>query len=53
LHELLDFARRHDLWVLSDEVYEYFTHGAPHVSIMSLDPDDRVFSAFPSPRPAR
>jgi hypothetical protein len=28
LHELLDFARRHDLWVLSDEVYEYFTHGA-------------------------
>ena len=46
LRELLDFARRHDLWVLSDEVYEYFTYGAPHVSIASLDPDDRVFSVF-------
>ena len=46
LRVLLDFARRHDLWVLSDEVYEYFTYGAPHVSISSLDSDDRVFSVF-------
>ncbi|WP_165064425.1 pyridoxal phosphate-dependent aminotransferase [Marisediminicola senii] len=46
LRELLAFARRHDLWVLSDEVYEYFTYGTPHVSIASLDDDDRVFSAF-------
>ncbi|WP_333781473.1 pyridoxal phosphate-dependent aminotransferase [Homoserinibacter sp. YIM 151385] len=43
---LLDLARRHDLWVLSDEVYERFTWGAPHVSIASLDEDDRVLSAF-------
>jgi len=43
---LLDFARRHDLWILSDEVYEYFTYGIRHTSIASLDTDDRVFSVF-------
>lgn len=46
LRVLLGFARRHDLWVISDEVYEYFTYGAPHVSISSLDSDNRVFSVF-------
>lgn len=46
LRGLLDFARRHDLWVLSDEVYEYFTYDRHHVSIASLDDDDRVFSVF-------
>lgn len=46
LQGLLDFAKRHDLWILSDEVYEYFTFGDPHVSIASLDTDDRVFSIF-------
>jgi len=46
LRELLDFARRHDLWIISDEVYEYFTYGEKHVSIASLDSDNRVFTAF-------
>jgi aspartate aminotransferase len=46
LARLLDFARRHDLWVISDEVYEYFTYGRKHVSLASLDHDDRVFSVF-------
>ena len=46
LRGLLDFARRHDLWVISDEVYEYFTYGPAHVSLASLDDDDRVFSVF-------
>ncbi len=46
LRELLAFARRHDLWVISDEVYEYFTYGRPHVALASLDTDDRVFSVF-------
>ncbi|WP_150308963.1 pyridoxal phosphate-dependent aminotransferase [Planctomonas psychrotolerans] len=46
LEQLLEFAREHDLWVLSDEVYEYFTYGEPHVSMASLDTDDRVFSVF-------
>jgi aspartate aminotransferase len=46
LHELLAFARRHDLWVLSDEVYEYFTWDQPHRSLAALDEDDRVFTVF-------
>lgn len=46
LRELLALAKRHDLWVISDEVYEYFTYGTRHVSIAALDDDDRVFSAF-------
>ncbi|NYF10975.1 aspartate aminotransferase [Leifsonia sp. AK011] len=46
LAELLDFARRHDLWIISDEVYEAFTWAGDHVSIASLDGDDRVFSVF-------
>ena len=46
LRELLAFARRHDLWVVSDEVYEYFTYGERHVSPAALDTDDRVFSVF-------
>ncbi|WP_166873094.1 pyridoxal phosphate-dependent aminotransferase [Salinibacterium sp. ZJ450] len=46
LRELLAFASRHDLWVISDEVYEYFTWGEPHVSLAALDTEDRVFSVF-------
>ncbi|MEU1970492.1 aminotransferase class I/II-fold pyridoxal phosphate-dependent enzyme [Microbacterium sp. NPDC019599] len=46
IRALLDFAARHDLWVLSDECYEAFTYGIPHVSPASLDEDDRVFSVF-------
>lgn len=46
IRALLDFAARHDLWMLSDECYEAFTYGIPHVSPASLDADDRVFSVF-------
>lgn len=46
LQGLLDFARRHDLWIISDEVYEAFTWAGEHVSIASLDTEDRVFSVF-------
>ncbi|MBC7589734.1 MAG: aminotransferase class I/II-fold pyridoxal phosphate-dependent enzyme [Salinibacterium sp.] len=46
LQELLDFAERHDLWIISDEVYEAFTWSMPHVSIASLDAENRVFSVF-------
>ncbi|GAA0992086.1 pyridoxal phosphate-dependent aminotransferase [Subtercola frigoramans] len=46
IEEVLEFARRHDLWVLSDEVYERFTYGALHTSIAALDDEDRVFSVF-------
>jgi aspartate/methionine/tyrosine aminotransferase len=46
LDELLALARRHDLWLISDEVYERFTWGAPHVSPATLDRDGRVLSVF-------
>lgn len=46
LQALLDFAKRHDLWIISDEVYEYFTWGDKHVSVASLDDSNRVFSVF-------
>ncbi|NMP27925.1 aminotransferase class I/II-fold pyridoxal phosphate-dependent enzyme [Rahnella sp. SAP-1] len=46
LAQLLAFAARHDLWVISDEVYEYFSFGVPFTSIASLDTDNRVFSVY-------
>jgi len=46
LRALVDFAKRHDLWIISDEVYEYFTWDEPHISIASLDDSNRVFSVF-------
>lgn len=46
LRGLLDVASRHDLWVLSDEVYERFTVGVPHTSTASLDTEGRVLSVF-------
>ncbi|WP_323961271.1 aminotransferase class I/II-fold pyridoxal phosphate-dependent enzyme [Arthrobacter sp. JZ12] len=35
--DLVRFARRHDLWILSDECYEAFTFGVPHVSPARFD----------------
>ena len=36
---ILKIARRHDLWVLVDEVYRYFTFGAPYTSIGEFKKD--------------
>ncbi|MEO6533224.1 MAG: aminotransferase class I/II-fold pyridoxal phosphate-dependent enzyme [Pseudolysinimonas sp.] len=56
LEDLLAFARRHDLWILSDEVYERFVWGQPHISLAALEAEsntsdagggiERVFSVF-------
>jgi aspartate aminotransferase len=46
LAELLAFASRHDLWVISDEVYERFVWDTEHVSMASLDTENRVLSVF-------
>lgn len=46
LQGIYDVARRHDLWVLSDECYEEFTFDAPHVGMTGMDPDGRVLSFF-------
>ena len=39
---LMDVARRHDLWVLADEIYGEIVFEAKHVSCASHDPDGRV-----------
>ncbi len=46
LIELLELARAHDLWVLSDEVYDEIWFDDPHVSAGPLDEDERVICAF-------
>ncbi|MGB4778321.1 pyridoxal phosphate-dependent aminotransferase, partial [Microbacterium sp.] len=46
---LLAFARRHDLWVISDEVYGSLTWDRPHVSLTALDVEEggeRVLGVF-------
>ena len=37
--ELVQLARRHDLWLISDECYEAFTYDVPHVSPLAYDGD--------------
>ena len=39
---LMDVARRHDLWVLADEIYGEIVFDGKHVSCASHDPDGRV-----------
>lgn len=43
--ELMEFARKHDLWVISDEVYEGFTYDNEFVSPLQFDTDGRVLAA--------
>jgi aspartate/methionine/tyrosine aminotransferase len=43
---LVDFAREHDLYVLSDEVYEALVFEGEHVPAARFDDDGRVISVF-------
>ncbi|MCG3131744.1 MAG: Aspartate aminotransferase [Phycisphaerae bacterium] len=36
LEEIAALAERHNLWIVTDEIYEYITHEAEHVSIGAL-----------------
>jgi N-succinyldiaminopimelate aminotransferase len=45
LEALAELARREDLWLLSDEVYEDYVYRGEHVSLGSLAPE-RTLSAF-------
>lgn len=48
--ELVDLARRKDLWIISDECYEAFTYDVPHISPALFDSDvpgeARVFTSL-------
>jgi len=46
LEALYELARRHDLAILSDEVYEDIVFDGEHVSLSALDEDGRVVSIF-------
>ncbi|MBN98574.1 MAG: aminotransferase class I/II [Gemmatimonadetes bacterium] len=42
MQALMDFARRHDLFVLSDEIYGEIAFDQEHVSALPLDSDERT-----------
>ena len=42
IKELLQFARRNDLYVLSDEIYSELIYEGKHISALSYDTDDRT-----------
>lgn len=46
LQALVEFAARHDLWLLSDECYDALTYADEHVSPARFDTDGRVLSVF-------
>ncbi|WP_261163787.1 pyridoxal phosphate-dependent aminotransferase [Microbacterium sp. Marseille-Q6965] len=50
LTEIIRFAAAHDLWIISDEVYEHFTWDGPHLSLAAVAADlgevGRVLSVF-------
>ncbi|NYE96707.1 aspartate aminotransferase [Psychromicrobium silvestre] len=43
---LVELARKHDLWLVSDECYEAFTFDLPHISPVRFDTDGRVLVSW-------
>jgi len=46
VEEIVAFAQRHDLYVISDECYEKIVYDGSHLSPASLDSDGRVITIF-------
>lgn len=46
IEKLVEFAQRHDLYMLSDEVYEHIVFEGEHVSPATLDPNGRVLGSY-------
>ncbi len=44
--ELVGLAQKHDIYLISDEVYEKIIYRGSHLSPASIDPDGRVISVF-------
>ncbi|MGB0715223.1 MAG: pyridoxal phosphate-dependent aminotransferase [Phycisphaerae bacterium] len=36
LNRIIELAHQHNVWVLTDEIYEYITYGKPHISAARL-----------------
>ena len=51
---LLEFARKHGLWFIADEVYDELVFDDTFVSVGSVaDPENRLVSVYSSPRSTR
>lgn len=46
LENIYALAQKHDLYLISDEIYEEFVFDCEHFSIKSIDADDRVIAIF-------
>ncbi|MET3505238.1 pyridoxal phosphate-dependent aminotransferase [Halalkalibacter oceani] len=46
IQNVLEFARKHDLYVISDEVYDGILFEGEHLTVKKFDQDDRVISIF-------
>ena len=46
LERITDVARRHDLWIVSDECYDALVFDGEHTSLAALDDPGRVVSVF-------
>jgi aspartate aminotransferase len=46
LERLIDFAQRHDLYLISDEAYDELVYEGEHISPAALCDDGRVISAY-------
>jgi aspartate/methionine/tyrosine aminotransferase len=46
LVKIADLAKRHNLIIISDEIYEYFSYDRPHFSIGSIYPDTLTLNGF-------
>lgn len=46
VEELVRFAERHDLWLISDECYDALTFEADHISPARFDREGRVLAAY-------
>ncbi len=45
LREIAGLAKRHNTWIVTDEIYEYITYGQPHVSVGRFpDAKDRTIT---------
>lgn len=46
IHKIIDFAKKHDLYVISDEVYDGIIFEGEHICAKTFDNEDRVISIF-------
>ncbi|WP_022666370.1 pyridoxal phosphate-dependent aminotransferase [Desulfospira joergensenii] len=46
IQDLVAFAKKHDIYIISDEVYDKIVFDGEHVSPLLFDPDDHVISIF-------